>query len=116
VTLEPGTLAWVLGVVALGPWGLVLVVALVRGYNLTLRLRRKPPPARNVAGMSDTNPAVVPAVVPVVVEPDPPARVDPDKLGEAVERADVTERDEPGTLDDETHRTYADEDDDKRAR
>jgi hypothetical protein len=41
VTLDPGALAVLVGVVALGPWGLVLVVALWRGYNLTIRLRRR---------------------------------------------------------------------------
>jgi hypothetical protein len=43
VTLDTGDLVVLVAVVALGPWGLVLVVALVRGYNLTLRLRRRPP-------------------------------------------------------------------------
>jgi hypothetical protein len=90
VTLDPGDLALVVGVVALGPWGLVLVVAIVRGYNLTIRLSR-----RSVPGMDETrkpDPAVVvPAVIPgEVVEPDPAPKVDEDKLAEAVERADVT--------------------------
>jgi hypothetical protein len=88
--VDPGDLALVVGVVALGPWGLVLVVAIVRGYNLTIRLSR-----RSVPGMDETrkpDPAVVvPAVIPgEVVEPDPAPKVDEDKLAEAVERADVT--------------------------
>jgi hypothetical protein len=106
VTLDE--LAVVVGVVALGPWGLVLVVALVRGYDLSIRLRR--PRRRSVRGMNKTpenaprpdqvegkvEPAVVPAVVPEVVEPDPPARVDEDKLDEVVERADVTDEPDKG--------------------
>lgn len=93
MSLDSGDLAVVLGVVALGPWGLVLVVALVRGYSLSLRLSR---PRSSVAGMSETpvpapEPAVVvPAVAPVVVEPDPPPVVDEERLGEVVERAEVT--------------------------
>jgi hypothetical protein len=99
VTIDWGDLAALVGVVALGPWGLVLVVALVRGYNLSIRLRRRPPlAARSVDAMTENkradptpDPVVeVPAVVPEVVEPDPPARVDEDKLAEVADRADVT--------------------------
>lgn len=101
MTLEPGALALVLAVVALGPWGLVLVVALVRGYTLSIRLRRPP---SSVAGMTQTPapeprpvvegevvPAVVPAVMPATVEPAP--EVDEGKVDEAVERGKIT-RDE----------------------
>jgi hypothetical protein len=98
VTLDWGDVAALAAIVALGPWGLVLVVALVRGYNLSIRLRRRPAPAaRSVDAMTENkrtdptpDPAVeVPAVVPVVVEADPPATVDRDKLAEAVERAEL---------------------------
>lgn len=46
MTLDPADIATLLAMVVVGPWGVVLAIALVRGYSITLRIRRprRPPP------------------------------------------------------------------------
>jgi len=44
VELTGADIATLLAIVVVGPFGLVLAIALLRGYSITLRIRRRKPP------------------------------------------------------------------------
>lgn len=42
--LDAADLATLVAVVVAGPWGLVLAIALLRGYSIVISIRRRRPP------------------------------------------------------------------------
>jgi hypothetical protein len=44
VDLTAADVATLLAMVVVGPWGLVLAIALLRGYTISIQIRRRRPP------------------------------------------------------------------------